>query len=220
MKKKNFDGVASSYLFLETITFGNQLQKCRTSMISHLTNSKQVLVLGEGNGRFLEAFCKVNPLAEILVMDESPRMLDLAKRRISNSNPPIYHRIEFRCANVFEILPLSGTFDLIVCNFFLDCFSKTENERLLDAFHQMLTGNGLLVVGDFMNPGSLIGRIFAGLILKCMHLFFRKTTGISATELTDFHALLREKCFLLEHSQSHLLGFLNSSIWKTACHER
>jgi ubiquinone/menaquinone biosynthesis C-methylase UbiE len=214
MKKKNFDGVASSYLFLETITFGNQLQKCRTSMISHLTNSKRVLVLGEGNGRFLEAFCKVNPLAEILVIDESPRMLDLAKRRISNSNPPIYHRIEFRCANVFEILPLSGTFDLIVCNFFLDCFTSSEIAHLLGLFRQMILESGLLVVGDFRKPHSIFGKFIAEFILKIMHVFFEKTAGISATELTDLHAMLQERSFQKAVEKKLFFGFLNSSIWK------
>ncbi|MFN5289983.1 MAG: class I SAM-dependent methyltransferase [Planctomycetia bacterium] len=214
MKKKNFDGVASSYLFLETITFGNQLQKCRTSMISHLTNSKRVLVLGEGNGRFLEAFCKVNPLAEILVIDESPRMLDLAKRRIANANPPIYHRIEFRCANVFEILPLSGTFDLIVCNFFLDCFTSSEIGHLLGLFRQMILESGLLVVGDFRKPDSIFGKFIGEFILKIMHVFFEKTAGISATELTDLHAMLLERSFQKAVEKKLFFGFLNSSIWK------
>ena len=210
MKKKNFDGVASIYLFLETITFGNQLQKCRTSMISHLTNSKQVLVLGEGNGRFLEAFCKANPLAELLVIDESPRMLDLAKRRIANANPPINNQIEFRCANVFEILPLSGTFDLIVCNFFLDCFTSSEIGHLLGLFRQMLLESGSLVVGDFRKPHSIFGKF----ILKIMHVFFKKTAGISATELTDLHAMLLESSFQKTVEKKLFFGFLNSSIWK------
>ena len=212
MKKKNFDGVASIYLFLETITFGNQLQKCRTSMISHLTNSKQVqvLVLGEGNGRFLEAFCKANPLAELLVIDESPRMLDLAKRRIANANPPINNQIEFRCANVFEILHLSGTFDLIVCNFFLDCFTSSEIGHLLGLFRQMLLESGSLVVGDFRKPHSIFGTF----ILKIMHVFFKKTAGISATELTDLHAMLLESSFQKTVEKKLFFGFLNSSIWK------
>jgi len=214
MKKKNFDGVASSYLFLETITFGNQLQKCRTSMISHLTNSKRALVLGEGNGRFLEAFCKANPLAEILVIDESPRMLDLAKRRIANANPPINNQIEFRCANVFEILPLSGTFDLIVCNFFLDCFTSSEIGHLMGLFRQMLFGEGLLVVGDFRKPNSIFGKIIGLFILKFMHIFFKKTAGISATELTDLHAILLERSFQKAVEKKLFFGFLNSSIWK------
>jgi ubiquinone/menaquinone biosynthesis C-methylase UbiE len=214
MKKKNFDGVASSYLFLETITFGNQLQKCRTSMISHLTNSKQVLVLGEGNGRFLEAFCKVNPLAEILVIDESPRMLDLAKRRIANANPPINNQIKFRCANVFEILPLSGTFDLIVCNFFLDCFTSSEIGHLLGLFRQMILESGLLVVGDFRKPDSIFGKFIGEFILKIMHVFFEKTAGISATELTDLHAMLLERSFQKAVEKKLFFGFLNSSIWK------
>lgn len=214
MKKKNFDGVASSYLFLETITFGNQLQKCRTSMISHLTNSKRALVLGEGNGRFLEAFCKANPLAEILVIDESPRMLDLAKRRIANANPPINNQIEFRCANVFEILPLSGTFDLIVCNFFLDCFTSSEIGHLMGLFRQMLFGEGLLVVGDFRKPHSIFGKIIGEFILKFMHVFFQKTAGISATELTDLHAILLERSFQKAVEKKLFFGFLNSSIWK------
>jgi ubiquinone/menaquinone biosynthesis C-methylase UbiE len=214
MKKKNFDGVASSYLFLETITFGNQLQKCRTSMISHLTNSKRVLVLGEGNGRFLEAFCKVNPLAEILVIDESPRMLDLAKRRIANANPPINNQIKFRCANVFEILPLSGTFDLIVCNFFLDCFTSSEIGHLLGLFRQMILESGLLVVGDFRKPDSIFGKFIGEFILKIMHVFFEKTAGISATELTDLHAMLLERSFQKAVEKKLFFGFLNSSIWK------
>ncbi|MFZ9824370.1 MAG: class I SAM-dependent methyltransferase, partial [Gemmataceae bacterium] len=152
--------------------------------------------------------------AELLVMDESPRMLDLAKRRIANANPPINNQIKFRCANVFEILPLSGTFDLIVCNFFLDCFTSSEIGHLLGLFRQMILESGLLVVGDFRKPDSIFGKFIGEFILKIMHVFFEKTSGISATELTDLHAMLLERSFQKAVEKKLFFGFLNSSIWK------
>jgi len=47
-----------------------------------------------------------------------------------------------------------------------------------------------------------------------MHIFFKKTAGISATELTDLHAILLERSFQKAVEKKLFFGFLNSSIWK------
>jgi hypothetical protein len=74
--------------------------------------------------------------------------------------------------------------------------------------------SGLLVVGDFRKPDSIFGKFIGEFILKIMHVFFEKTAGISATELTDLHAMLLERSFQKAVEKKLFFGFLNSSIWK------
>lgn len=56
MNKPSFDGLAPWYFLLEKLSFGNQLQKCRLSQLEELKDATSVLILGDGNGRFLESF--------------------------------------------------------------------------------------------------------------------------------------------------------------------
>ena len=86
---------------------------------------RRALVLGDGDGRFLADLVHTHPHIEVDSLDISPGMVALARRRIA-SVPGAANRVRFILADA-RTDPLPGTgYDLVVTNFFLDCFRPTE----------------------------------------------------------------------------------------------
>ena len=75
MTPPRFDWLAPHYAWVETLTFGGRLHACRTALLGGVADARRVLVLGEGDGRFLAAFLASNPVATVDVMDASPAMV-------------------------------------------------------------------------------------------------------------------------------------------------
>jgi ubiquinone/menaquinone biosynthesis C-methylase UbiE len=211
MRKSCFDKLAPWYLFLETISFGNQLQQCRISQIAELKEVKNVLILGDGNGRFLESLLKSNCNAEIESLDISRNMIGLANARITPL--PNNSQVVFIHTDVFDWNFPKCKYDLIVTNFFLDCFTYSELTNLLEKISLSLKPQGKLIYGDFNVPNSLLIKTLTSLLLYGMYLFFRIFTQISANSLYDPTSLLIENKFILKNEKYYLLSFLKSQLW-------
>ena len=88
----SFDAVAPWYRMLETIAFGDALQRCRVACLGEIAVPRRALIVGEGNGRFLCALLQAHPGVEVVCVDASERMLQLARkrmeRRIARSSRP------------------------------------------------------------------------------------------------------------------------------------
>jgi ubiquinone/menaquinone biosynthesis C-methylase UbiE len=203
--------LAPWYLFLETISFGNQLQQCRISQIAELKEVKNVLILGDGNGRFLESLLKSNCNAEIESLDISRNMIGLANARITPL--PNNSQVVFIHTDVFDWNFPKCKYDLIVTNFFLDCFTYSELTNLLEKISLSLKPQGKLIYGDFNVPNSLLIKTLTSLLLYGMYLFFRIFTQISANSLYDPTSLLIENKFILKNEKYYLLSFLKSQLW-------
>ena len=130
MNKPSFDGLAPWYFLLEKLSFGNQLQKCRLSQLEELKDASNVLILGDGNGRFLESFLKSNVKAKIDSLDISLKMINLAKLRVALI--PNNTEVVFIHNDVFEWNFPENKYDLVVTNFFLDCFNFDELKKLIN----------------------------------------------------------------------------------------
>ena len=211
MNNSCFDKLAPWYLFLEKLSFGNYLQKCRTSQTDKLTNAKNVLILGEGNGRFRESFLETNKHANIDSLDISKKMIGLAKNRISLIQNG--YKVNFINADVFKWEFPQNKYDVIVANFFLDCFTIPELKNLTAKITLSLIPKGKLLYGDFNVPSSFIKKIPIKFLLGMMYLFFRIFTRISAQSLNDPSLLLIQNGFKLENEHYQLGSFLKSQLW-------
>ena len=211
MRKSYFDKLAPWYYFLETISFGNQLQQCRISQLAELKEIKNVLILGDGNGRFLESLLKSNCNAEIESLDISSNMIGLANARITPL--PNNSQVVFIHTDVFDWNFPKCKYDLVVTNFFLDCFTYSELTNLLEKISLSLKPQGKLIYGDFNVPNSLLIKTLTSLLLYGMYLFFRIFTQISANSLHNPTSLLVEKKFILKNEKYYLLSFLKSQLW-------
>ena len=56
----NADPIASSYRWLEYAAFGLALEHARFDFLSHAAAARRVLILGEGDGRFLARLLRCN----------------------------------------------------------------------------------------------------------------------------------------------------------------
>ncbi len=110
---------------MEGLTAGGKLQRCRVAFLREIPVPRNVLLAGEGHGRILPECAKRFPEAKIVVVDSSQRMLDISGRK---ADP---ERVEFVLADLLEWEAPRGQFDLIVTNFFLDCFPPGELARSL-----------------------------------------------------------------------------------------
>ena len=78
MGKATFDSIASFYPLLEQIVFGSTLSRSRRFFARRVTEGNNILLIGEGNGRFLFETVKQTSSASVTVVDSSARMLAAA----------------------------------------------------------------------------------------------------------------------------------------------
>jgi ubiquinone/menaquinone biosynthesis C-methylase UbiE len=147
----NFDRVARVYRWLEYMTFGPWLERCRSAQLPHLTGARRVLLLGDGDGRFLERLLAANPALTADVIDSSQSMLTILDKRIRRSGPQARRRISLHHADALQWNPI-GSYDLIVSHFFLDCFFPYELEEVFDRVLPHALPGARWVISEFAIP--------------------------------------------------------------------
>lgn len=210
-----FDWLAPNYAWIEAITFGGLLQWCRTALLSELTDARRVLVLGEGDGRFAAAFLAANSHAVVDVVEASPKMAELAWQGIARI-PGAVERVRWQIVDARLFEPRTSSYDLIVTNFFLDCFPSDELEPLIARLALGLELGGRWLVGDFSLPTGRIWRLLACAALAGMYAFFKLVTNIPAFWLADPQPFLRAQGLTLEREERRLGGFLTASLWRSS----
>jgi ubiquinone/menaquinone biosynthesis C-methylase UbiE len=189
----NCDRIAPWYRWLEYAAFGGALRKRREAFLFELGNPQKVLVLGDGDGRFLQVFTALYPQARVDAVDASARMIELASARAPS--------VTFHLADAREF-PFDQEYDLAVAHFFFDCFDDQELAQLLQRIHAKTW-----LVSEFRNTR------WSWPILRALYFFFRLTTSLSVRTLPDHHAALAQLGFRMEKEQSAASGLLASELW-------
>lgn len=193
----NCDRIASWYRWLEYAAFGGALRRRREAFLFELGDPQKVLALGDGDGRFLQAFAALYPRAQIEVVDVSARMIELAQARVPRA---AFHLAD---AREFEYLE---KYDLAVGHFFFDCFETDELEALLSRIH-----TNAWLVSEFRRTA------WSWPILRGLYLLFRVSTGLRVTSLPDHRVLLSSLGYHMANEQRALCGLLVSELWAIDC---
>lgn len=210
--RPTFDLLAPAYQALELTTFGPLLHRCRTAHLDRLRPCRRALILGDGDGRFLADLVRANPTITVDTVDVSPGMLSAARRRVSRV-PSAAERVRFAAADA-RVDPLPGAeYDLVVTNFFLDCFRPAELAAVVSRAADACAPDAIWLDGDFRLPQAGWERLAARLALAGMYAFFRLITRIPAGRLADPAPLLTATGFRLEAETTWLRGFLSSRLW-------
>lgn len=209
----SFDTLAPHYRWMEFVLAGEKLQRCRTAFLDRVSAPENILIWGEGNGRFLVECRRKWKDARIVCADASERMLALANERIErcglNSSG-----IEFLRVDVLEWSPLKKVFDLVVTHFFLDCFRAEQLQQIVDRISFAARSNAVWLLADFQTPPVGLQRWRANLILTVMYLFFRLATGLPARRLTPPDPYLTSNEFFLRERRVSEWGLLHSDLWQ------
>lgn len=210
----NFDLLAPHYRWMEWLLAGKKLQRCRTAFMRALPAPRRVLLLGEGNGKFLAPLAGEYPNARFTCVDASARMLQCAQERLRRCNLQ-EASVEFIHADVLEWVP-AETYDVIVTHFFLDCFRPEQLARIVSRLAAQATPGARWLLADFREPEAGWVKWRARLILKSMYLFFQAVTGLPASKLTAPDALLKQHGFTLGARCIYEWGLLHSDVWVAA----
>ena len=216
----DFDLIARHYHLLERLSFGAALSRARLHFLPDVLDARSVLVLGDGDGRFLAHLLQHAPnLLRADAVDLSPRMLHLLDRRCQRSAPVAYPRLHLHCTDVLSYLhhrPRTGPpFDLVVTHFFLDCLSESDLRRLVADLAPHLAPDALWLLSDFrIPPRRGPARIAAQVLVRSLYLAFRVLSGLEITRLPDHAAILRSAGHLPVRLHSSLGGLLTSELWK------
>lgn len=208
----SFDTLAPWYRSMEAVTAGGILQRCRTTFLAQAKECRCALLLGEGPGRFLVELLRVNPYVTVTCVEQSPRMIEEARRELKRSGLDAA-RVRFEPCDILNWRPERVEFDLVVTHFFLDCFQRRELEELVAIVASSTTADAVWLLADFRLPATGWQRWRARAVLTLLYAFFRVTTGLSASRLTPPDEFLEGAGFRLAGRRLVNCGLTHSDLW-------
>jgi hypothetical protein len=205
----NFDRIARLYRFLEYLTLGSTLQRCRTHFLPHLLDRKHALILGDGDGRFTARLLAANLNLKADAVDTSATMLDLLRRRCTATIPTAGTRLRTHHQSALTFTPQQPP-DLITAHFIFDCLTQSELDTLIT---QHTLPQTLWLISDFRIPTGPL-RLPAKLYIRFLYLAFRLLTGLRTTHLPDHATPLSRTGLTRTHQHLSLFGLLTTEIWQ------
>lgn len=210
----DFNPIARPYRWLEYLTLGRALERCRLHFLPALLNQKKALVLGDGDGRFLASLMASNPHLHVDAVDTSATMLQLLSKRCEANSS----RLETHHTSALTFAP-AGPYDLVVTHFFLDCLTQPDLETIIARIAPTLTPNALWLVSDFRIPQGWM-HLPAGILVRSLYFAFRVITGLRTVRLPD-HATPLAHAGLNRIAHHHsLAGMLTTELWQARASRR
>jgi ubiquinone/menaquinone biosynthesis C-methylase UbiE len=207
----NADRIAGSYRWLEYAAFGMALEHARFDFLSHAVQARRVLILGEGDGRFLARLLSDNRHAHVAVVESSARMIQLARQRVPSGEQS---RVEFHHLDASAGMLPSGPFDLAVTHFFLDSLNCRDAEDVVTQVNALLCPGAYWLLSEFQEPAGGLRRLHARVWLRTMYSFFFVTTGLRASRLPPYRdVLVRRGWAEIEHRERRF-GLIRSQVWR------
>ena len=203
----NCDRIAPFYKWFEKAAFGERLQRHRVTFSWAASDKKRVLVLGDGDGRFVEALITQYPHLEIDCVEISAGMVSETRKRAGDKV-----RVIQGDAFYFPFPP--RYYDIAFTHFFLDCFNANQLANLVPLISAALDGSAVWIVSDFRHAVSGWRRLYTGLWLKTMYLFFRFATGLETRHLPEYDQALEAAGFHRPKQHVSMLGLIASEWWE------
>ncbi len=208
----DFNLIARPYRWMEYLTLGRALERCRNYFLPDLAACRSALVLGDGDGRFLAALLAANPALHADAVDASRTMLDLLERRAHAAHPTAANRLNTHHTDALAFTA-DRRYDLVVTHFFLDCLTTPEVDRLCTRLTPHLAPNARWLISDFRIPAGLM-RWPARILVRLLYLAFRLLTGLRTTHLPDYTAVLIAAGFTRVATHPSLAGLLTTELWE------
>lgn len=207
-RESDFNLIARPYRWLEYLTLGRTLERCRLHFLPLLLGQKRALVLGDGDGRFLAALMSANPHLDATAVDSSVAMLHLLRKRCEAHAT----RLQTYNTGALTFRPTSP-YDLVVTHFFLDCLTQSDLGTLVAHITPTLAPEAVWLISDFRIPSGPM-CLPARIMVRSLYLAFRILTGLRTTHLPD-HTTPLTKAGLTRIARHHFMaGVLTTELWQ------
>ena len=202
-----YDKLARWYRLIEMIAMGNRLQRGRTALLDAMIPPSSMLVLGDGDGRFLAAAAQRFIQCRFTSIDRSGAMIAAQRRRLAKLNAA--DRVQWIQIDARDYQPPVACFDAAAMVCFLDCFTAADLRRDLPIWLAGVKPSGQVVIVDFTVSGS--PRITAAVLRWAMHRFFRLATDLPNRRLV-LDAVLPSPAAGVVTAGDRLIG-LTATLW-------
>lgn len=209
---RGYDRLARWYWLLEKPVFRNDLQWARVALLPELPPVDRILMLGDGDGRLVAEVLRRQPHAHVTSVEQSPEMLRLQRRQVTQLNAE--DRVRLVCQDARAWSACGETFDCVIAPFFLDCFSEAELKCHLPQWMGLVEPGGWFYHVDFVLPAAGWRRLRATFWSTVMHQFFRWQTGLTVRELVPVEAFFDGADWLVHRTQTLNHGFLQSRLYR------
>jgi SAM-dependent methyltransferase len=209
----NCDFIAPYYEIVERLCFGRRLERARLEFLAETKCARRALVCGGGDGRFLFRLLQSNPRVQVDFVDLSAKMIELARERVARRDSHNLARVTFHIADITKFVAF-GEYDLIATNFFLDCFSNTENDYVIGKLSALATPDAIWLLSDFRESSGGIGKLWTRGVTQALYTAFRVTTGLRVNRLPDYAAALGRAGYQAQRERQFCAGLLYSSVWR------
>ncbi len=206
----NYDRLARPYRALEFLAFGRDLERARFCNLDRLGGCRNLLVLGEGDGRCLARTLELWREVQVTCVDASSAMLRRAAGRLDGRDRA---RVYFVQSDARDFRPAPRSYDGILTLFFLDGFTNGEVRDLIERVRPSLRADALWLVADFASPPRGLARWRARAWLAVLYRFFRWTTGLRVCRLPATEILLAQAGFRCLAERTFQWGLIRSSVF-------
>lgn len=201
--------LARVYRALEYVAFGRDLERTRFALLPALVGCRDILIVGEGDGRFLQRLLRLNPQARVHCLDLSPAMLAQARQRIQSG----HDRVRFTAADIRTAGLPSRHYDAVVTCFVLDGFSAEDCAAVIARISAALRPGALWLWADFVLPRAGLSRCRAQIWLTVLFTFFRWQTGLAVQTLPPAENLIIAAGFEPRAARTLQRGLLRSALF-------
>jgi SAM-dependent methyltransferase len=208
-----FDRLARGYRAMEFAAFGRDLERARFEYLGRLVGTREVLLLGEGDGRCAARVAALAPEARMLCVDSSPGMIARAQARIA---APDRGRVSFLCADVLSFVPEPGRFDAVATLFFLDCLDEAGVASVVSRIGRALRPGSPWLFADFAVPAGGVARLRARAWLAVLYFFFRRCAGLRVSRLPPSEEILRQAGWTCAACRELQGGMLRTTVYRRA----
>ena len=203
-----FDLVAPLYPLLERCVFGCRLDGARQAFFDAIVQADRILLVGEGNGRFLTLLLAHKGNGSVKVVEKSTMMVRLAKERIRKRGEARCD-LEFIESDVREYHP-ANKFDCVVTHFFLDVFNPLAQRSVIKRIAELTTPSGTWINVDFLPARTLRG----GILMWLQYAFFRLVSQVEARRCFDESAAAAAAGWTVVETVSYLGGLVVAKRWQ------
>ncbi len=195
---KGMNRLSTSYDFFASILSLGAVGRTTMAACRMIGRPKNLLVVGGGSGRHLEAL--IQRSGHTTYLELSNRMIEISQQRFGSQEITFLYGDE-------KIL--EGEFDVILLPFVLNSYDQTQLHEVLVHLKQHLTTDGLIAISDFNPNAGWLQRLYRGFL----YWGFRILTGAGVTKLVDYLSLLESEGFEEVASKSFLVGNYRASVF-------
>ncbi|MFC4991054.1 class I SAM-dependent methyltransferase [Rubritalea tangerina] len=210
MAELDYSAVARVYAWLERLIFGSLLMRARLWCLGLLETQleageeNRVLLVGEGDGRFLEKLLECDKYFRVDYLDLSEGMMREARARVGEDA-----RVRWHCGDVSELVESRG-YAAVVLHFVLDHYEGGELAGVVAKISELVGEGGSVFVADFDETAHWKVRW----VVRWMQVFFGWTARVDKVFVARADAYFLRNGLTLYEESSFWRGGVYMQQWK------